>query len=249
MGGALCVIALGSLVALAVGPSAGAATPQTVEEIAQSLACIPPGTIGCTDQFSRIRVIESLRSAGILNSDVGAIELAYCAQSMEIYEKNLARYNSCPADQKVSAEQENGARNYLLPLLCGPVLGGHGEYDKDLETCVCSPGYFIYDNACLSPTEICHQKYASDTRSVNGNCVRPIAETPRVIATPKATPRSTSSNTPTLSATPPVSPTREPAGSLAFVRTSPSPVPTAATDPKPRNVILQFIIDLFQKIF
>ena len=145
-------------------------TAETPEDIGRLLNCMPPPTIGCTDQHAYNRLVQILQQRGLTGSEIAKDQLTTCGQEMQIYQQILAAYNACPADQKIPASNEADVKKYAFPFLCPILLGGRGSYNTETTKCECGSNYLLYGNQCQTPLEICQQKYGNETLELAGTC-------------------------------------------------------------------------------
>ena len=247
---------------------------ETPEDIGKLLNCMPPPTIGCTDQQAYNRLVQILQQRGLTGSEIANDQLVTCGQEMQIYQQVLTAYNTCPTDQKIPASNEADVKKYALPLLCPLLLGGRGSYNTETTKCECGSNYFLYGNQCQTPLEICRQKYGDDILESAGTCgcqkgylwnVDHTAclqdfNTPTPVYSAKSQPSFTPAtfNQPNVFKSPieiiKTTPTREPA--ITLERVSESPTTTRATTNERENVTINWfdrmvspVIHFFRTIF
>ena len=239
---------------------------ETPEDIGKLLNCMPPPTIGCTDQQAYNRLVQILQQRGLTGSEIANDQLVTCGQEMQIYQQVLTAYNTCPTDQKIPASNEADVKKYALPLLCPIFLEGRGSYNTETTKCECGNNYLLYGNQCQTPLEICRQKYGNDTLESAGtcNCQRGYSwnddhtvclqnlYTPTPVYSTKPQPSFTPAtfNRPKVFKSPTetikVTPTREPAITLGYV--SESPMTTPVTTGGQENVTINWFSRMINSI-
>lgn len=231
-------------------------TAETPEDIGKLLSCLPPSSLGCTDQISYVHLQQRQKDLGIAGSEIGADQLGFCNQEIVVYQRDLVAYNSCAPSLNLNFN-ETDANTYMGPYVCSAFLGNNGVYNKTTKMCECSNGYLLYENECKTPIEICQNKYGPGVYVNGGNCVATQKGTPTpssyipphstispIISTPKQTALS-----PTPSKEPQIGLNYVPLDSSGGVRET---VPSKSTNGGIMNLlntIGQIIKNFFQTIF
>lgn len=139
--------------------------------------CYPPSEITCIDQKSYNDTFRRLDSVGLVNSELGKIELGECWKEVLAYRDKNSDYKQCLAENNIAPINLPGDR-LALPILkaifCPMFYGKNASYDSDLDLCVCDPGYFKYNGACAEQSSVCKLKYGSNSYVQNGYCIHPI---------------------------------------------------------------------------
>jgi hypothetical protein len=136
--------------------------------------CFPPSELRCINQTHYKNLSIQLSKSGLINTELGKLELQECQKQIGEYNREQGDYKQCLIENNNPTFEPSG--KIILPLLktifCPSFYGSNASYNPEADLCRCPTGYFVSGEQCVSGDQLCRMNHGSDFYSKNGTCIR-----------------------------------------------------------------------------